>query len=158
MSSCQKDLIKTNKQTHTHTLDGMPSCRRVCKHVQLKLMMEEISALAFKSQAPGSGYMLHVTCVNVGARCVFRGAGDCTMDVMFAATASRLSTSAPLKRSTATMAAIMRKSSTPLHRHTHKLSRCEKLQILRLFLGGGRGGGGVLLLENWTVASLCVCV
>lgn len=117
----------------------MPACRRVCKHVQLKLMMEEISALAFKSQAPGSGDMLHVTCVNVGARCVLRGAGDCTMDVMFSATARRLSTSTPLKRSTATMAAIMRKSSTPLHRHTHKLSRCEKLQILRLFFGGEGG-------------------
>lgn len=132
----------------------MPACRRVCKHVQLELMTEEISALAFKSQAPGSWDMLHVTCVNVGARCVLRGAGDCTMDVMFSATASRLSTSTPLKRSTATMAAVMRKSSTPLHRHTHKLSRCGKLQILRpffFFLGAVVG-------ELDCYKFVCVCV
>lgn len=104
------------KQTHTHMLDSMPTHVRGCRHAQLQSTVEEVALAPSISQAPGSRDMLRVTCVRVGVRCVLRGAGDCTMNMMFSATVSRLSTSTPLKRGTATMAAIMRKSSKPLHK------------------------------------------
>lgn len=94
----------------------MPTHGRACRHVQLQSTIQEIVLAPSISQAPGSRDMLRVTCVRGGVRCVLRGAGDCTMNMMFSATVSRLSTSTPLKRGTATMAAIMRKSSKPLHK------------------------------------------
>lgn len=110
----QTDKLYQTKRAHV--LDSTPAHVHVCKRLRLELMTEELVLTPSTSQAPGSRDMLGVTCVIVGVRCVLRGAGDCTMNMMFSATASKLSTSAPLKRSAATMAAIMRKSSTPLHK------------------------------------------
>lgn len=59
------------------------------------------------------------------------------MATLFYATVSRLSTPAPPKRSTRTMAAIMRNSSTPSHKNAQSdnLSRCGRqlLQIPKAF-------------------------
>lgn len=114
----------TSLKVHTHT-DLCASCwTRVCTDAHMQPRAAQVNhdvsgpdileMLGARKWGYASCHLCH--CVHVWAHYVFKVVGDCTMDMMFYATVSRLSTSAPLKRSTPTIVAIMRNSSTLLHK------------------------------------------